>query len=157
MRILIALGLAATTAGCMAIPPAPEGPQVISYETQNCFGACPVYEVTVSSDGVGTFEGKEHVSALGIHHFTVTRGQFDAFAATLAPWRPDGDRSLVDGACNGRIATDLDGVVVRWTDSGGSDRLSAYYGCDMEGNAAMFEALRAAPRHLPIGAMIAGR
>lgn len=127
----------------------------ISYSTSACFGACPVYAVTVTSDGRGTWEGQRFVAATGERAFAVTPAQFAAFASALARHRPNGDRRLVtQGECR-QFATDLDGVDVVWTDRAGRrDVLSAYFGCDMEANRAMFAELKAAIRALPVAALI---
>lgn len=131
--------------------------QTIRYETGPCFGACPVYVLTVRSDGTGTFEGRQHTAVQGVREFTLTPAQFADFRARLEPYRPVGQRRLSTGPeCNGRVATDLPSVEISWTQKGPQSRLYAYYGCDMEGNAAMFEALQNAPKALPqVQAMIA--
>lgn len=127
----------------------------ISYSTSACFGGCPVYAVTVTSDGRGTWEGQRFVAATGEHAFAVTPAQFAAFASALAPHRPNGDRRLVTQAECRQFATDLDGVDVVWTDGAGRrDVLSAYFGCDMEANRTMFAELKAAIRALPIAVLI---
>ncbi len=129
--------------------------QSITYSTSPCFGACPVYAVTVTRDGRGNWEGQRYVAAMGDRAFAATPQQFAAFAAALEPHRPNGDRRLVTQEECGRFATDLDGVDIVWQRAGGrQDVLSAYYGCDMEANRAMFDALRGAIRQLPVAALI---
>ena len=50
-----ALGASLLLAACAAAS-APASPaETISFETGPCFGACPVYRLTVNSDGSGTF------------------------------------------------------------------------------------------------------
>ncbi len=127
----------------------------ISYSTSACFGGCPVYAVTVTSDGRGLWEGQRFVATTGERAFAVTPGQFAAFASALARHRPNGDRRLVTQAECPQFATDLDGVDVVWTDRAGRrDVLSAYFGCDMESNRTMFAELKAAIHALPIVALI---
>ena len=53
----LAIAVALASAACATVPPAASA-QSISYETGPCFGACPVFRVTVSPDGSGTFEGR---------------------------------------------------------------------------------------------------
>lgn len=155
-RVIAATMLATGAAGCTA-PAAlsPTASDNIRYETSACFGRCPVYVLTVARDGHGSFEGKRFTAATGARTFTVTPAQFAAFAAALAPFRPEGERALVPGrpGCE-RAATDQPSVEITWSDG---DHLQAYYGCNMETNRAMFAALRHAPQLLPIAAFIDGK
>ena len=55
-------------------------------------------------------------------------------------------------------ATDMPGVDVFWNRATGKpDVLSAYFGCDMEGNRALFDGLKAAVDALPIQDFIRAR
>ena len=159
MRMAFALVLAAL-AGC-AVPPQAYPPpsagmvETITYETGPCFGACPVYTLTVRSDGTGIFEGRRFTGVEGTRPLTFTPAQYAEFRRRLEPYRPVGERRLTAGPeCNGRVATDMPSVEVTWTAKGPGSRLYAYFGCDMEGNATMFEALRRAPEALAIGPLI---
>jgi hypothetical protein len=128
----------------------------IAYETGRCFGACPVYRVTVDNQGHGTFEGIRFTAAEGTRSFEVTTAQYRAFARQLAPLRPANGAVRYDGPplCK-RMATDLPSVSVTWQDSAAPARsLYFYYGCDMETHKAMAERLRAAPAQLPIAEFI---
>jgi len=158
MRQGLVLGLAAVAlAGCVR-GGGPGGPvpiegDSIRYETGPCFGACPVYAVTVRPDGTGVFEGRRFTAVTGTRSFRLTRAQYDAFAARLAPYRPaSGEMRYARGEANCRqVATDMPSVEVTWTRAiGDSQRLYFYYGCDMERNRAMAEALGHAPDALPI-------
>lgn len=129
----------------------------IRYETGPCFGACPVYAVTVRPDGSGVFEGKRFTAVSGTREFRLTRAQYDAFAAKLAPYRPaSGEVRYAHGEPNCRqVATDMPSVDVTWTRAiGDSQRLHYYFGCEMEKNRAMSEALGNAPDALPIESLI---
>ena len=149
---------ALSVAACASVPPG-EGSGAdlasISYEAGPCFGACPVYRVTVSADGSGRFEGRRYTAASGERAFAVTPQQFAAFARQLAPLRPaEGERRYSGEAC-AMMATDLPSTEVVWTDADGSRRtLYFYHGCDMERNRAIAERLEAAPRLLPIRELI---
>ncbi|QNM82747.1 hypothetical protein H8M03_12285 [Sphingomonas sabuli] len=168
MRMFVAAGslmLAACTAvpaeapGAQGSPDAPAAGSVetIRYETQACYGFCPVYVVTVGSDGTGQFEGGQHTAVTGPRSFTVTPAQFADFKQRLEPYRPQGERRVADPNCGGRLATDMPSVDVTWTQKGPSSHLYVYYGCNREANRAMFEALRTAPEALPIAAFIGSR
>jgi hypothetical protein len=146
--IMLALAGCATTAGA---DPAGE---TISYETGPCFGACPVYKVTVSSDGSGIFEGRRFTAVTGERNFRLSPAQYRAFAAQLAPVRPERGTVRYSGEACRMMATDLPSAEVVWSGSGEERRLYFYFGCDMERNRALAERLQAAPRLLPIAELI---
>jgi hypothetical protein len=146
------LGACATTSGG-----APQAAETIRYESSPCFGACPVYAVTVSSDGNGTFEGKRFTAVAGERKFALTPAQFADFRRRLQPYRPaDGERRIQSGSAEcGQLITDQPSAAVTW--SGGEAppaTLSLYYGCTAPALAAMKAALRGAPEMLPIGGFI---
>ena len=151
---LAAMGM--VVAGC-ARDPRPDLPPValpiegdsIRYETGMCFGACPVYAVTLRPDGTGVFEGKRFTAVTGTREFRFTPQEYAAFAAKLAPYRPESGTILytpADKAHCAQSATDLPGVDVIWTRAiGDSQTLSFYFGCDMDKNQDMAEAIGSAP------------
>jgi len=169
MRQWILMGVAAAAlSGC--IPPGrepvgPGGPvpiegDSITYETAPCFGACPVYSVTVRPDGSGVFDGKRFTAVSGARTFTLTREQYDAFATRLAPYIPQsGDVRYAIGEANCRNpVTDMPSVDVTWTRAiGDRQHLHFYFGCDLEKNRAMRDALGHAPDALPIAELIGAR
>ena len=129
--------------------------ETISYETSPCFGACPVFKVTVKSDGTGVFEGRRFTAVEGIRRFRVTPGQYRAFAARLAPVRPASGTVSYSGENCENIATDLPSVDVTWTSARREVRhLSFYHGCDMEKNRPIAERLQSAATLLPIAEWI---
>ena len=136
----------------------PTSVQSISYETGACFGTCPVYRVTVRSNGTGQFEGRRHTAVTGTRNFRLSRAQFLAFSGHLASYRPRGVEEINYGhaRCR-RPATDHPSVSVSWGGGRREDRLSFYYGCRDPGNAAMARALSTAPDLLPIRDFIGRR
>jgi hypothetical protein len=157
MRIFGAAAAALLAGGCMTVP---EGPiaiesDSISYETGPCFGACPVFKVSVSPDGTGTFEGRQHTAVTGERSFRLSPEQYRAFAAHLAPLRPAEGSVRLSGEACAQMATDLPSAGVTWfSQIGNSQNYYFYYGCDMEKNRAIAERLRRAPSLLPIREMI---
>jgi len=153
-----------TLAGCAAT----HGPgrslpiegDAITLETGPCFGRCPVYAVTVRPDGTGVFTGKRFTSVSGEKAFTLTRTQYDAFAARLAPYRPKaGEVRYAPGEPHcAHAATDLPSIDVTWTRAiGDRQHLYFYFGCNMSGNQPMRDALGNAADLLPIDALIGPR
>lgn len=154
MMGLAAMGLAlagcATTAGAA-------GDQVesITYETGPCFGACPVYRVTVGRDGSGQFVGRRFTAVTGERRFSVTPAQYGAFVRQLEPLRPASGERLYSGEACEMMATDMPSADVKWRGEDGAEQhLYFYFGCDMERNRAIGERLRAAPDLLSIGDLI---
>ncbi|MCJ7422009.1 DUF6438 domain-containing protein [Sphingomicrobium astaxanthinifaciens] len=142
------MGLA--LAGCASLQKRPE-PLAITYETTPCLGSCAVYRLGVNADGIAVWEGGEHVKLVGQRMFVVSPAEFERFRAALEPYRPEGVRSLATpGECNDRWTSDAPGVIVSWTEDKQTDRLVINYGCDLEMNRAMFQALADAPDVLPL-------
>ena len=127
----------------------------ISYETGPCFGACPVYSVTVNSDGSGTFEGRRFTAVEGRRSFQVTPAEFERLLAHLDPIRPASGSVRYSGETCEQMATDLPSAEVTWRMLGdGQQQLYFYYGCDMERNRPIAERLNRVPELLPIGEFI---
>ena len=155
-RLAIAAAIAALPA-CATLPDPAAGRAIrsLSYETGPCFGACPIYRVTVNRDGSAIFEGRRFTALTGTRSFRVTPQQFRAFAQQLAPLRPLEGSVRYAGATCTNMATDLPSVEVTWETAGEArQQLYFYYGCDMERNRAIAERLTAAPGLLPIGDFI---
>ena len=153
-------GAAVPLGGCVtAAGAAPEAAvESISYETGPCFGACPVYKVTVHRSGAGLFEGRRFTAVTGERAFEVTPEQFRAFVRQLAPLRPTGGERRYAGDVCGAMATDMPSADVRWHTAGGAEQhLYFYYGCDMERNREIADRLRSAPGLLPLGGLIGTR
>jgi len=157
MKILgIALAAGTALAACAAAP-AGSPVQAISFETGPCFGACPVYRVTVNSDGSGLFEGRRFTAVTGRRAFRATRQQYQAFVRHLAPLRPAQGTVRHAGEACASMATDMPSAEVIWRSRRGEQALYFYYGCDMERNRAIAERLTGAPALLPIGDYIEAR
>ncbi|MGN6374628.1 MAG: DUF6438 domain-containing protein [Sphingomonas sp.] len=163
MMMIAAAGMLALS-GCAtdgAAPPAQQQPagtaaETITYHRGPCFGACPVYSVTVTPDGQGTFTGERFTAVTGTRSFTVDRATYDRFAAILAPYRPaQGTVRYQPGSDNcGSAPTDMPSADVKWQGATGTGQvLNFYYGC-RSGNGALAAALDAAPDVLPIADFI---
>lgn len=153
IRIVLAAVLALPA--CAATAPTPV--ETIVFETGPCFGACPVYRVTVNSGGDGTFEGRRFTAIAGSRPFRATPAQYRAFAHQLEPLRPASGSMRYSGDACRTMATDLPSAEVTWRSRRGEQQLYFYHGCDMERNRAIAERLNAAPGLLPIGDFIGTR
>jgi hypothetical protein len=144
----------AALSACAAVPADATPAETIAFETGPCFGACPVYRVTVSSDGSGRFEGRRFTAVTGTRAFRATPAQYRAFARQLPPLRPARGSVRYAGEACRSTATDLPSAEVTWRSRRATRSLYFYYGCDMDRNRAIAERLTAAPRLLPIGGFI---
>ncbi|MBW0144773.1 DUF6438 domain-containing protein [Sphingomicrobium clamense] len=156
VRKLLVLGMAAALAGCVGLPGSKAPVETIRYVTGPCLGPCPVYVVTAASDGIGVYDGRQNVLVTGKRTFAMSQAEWEAFKAALQPYRPTGNMEYRGANCT-TIATDLPSVEVAWGGDGQQDILHADFGCDMEKNQAMYNALAAAPRHLPIDIFVGRR
>ena len=133
-----------------ALPPV----RTIAFETSPCFGACPVYRVTVNRHGLSTFTGIRFTRVVGRRAFRVTPAQFAAFERQLAPLRPAGERIMRDQDQCASIATDMPSVDVVWQAGRATSHLNYYFGCDMEKNRDLATRLRKVSALLPIASLI---
>ena len=152
--IVTALAALLALPACATARPTATPAWTIIFETGPCFGACPVYRVTVNSGGDGTFEGLRFTAVIGARPFRATPAQAQAFARQLEPLRPASGAVRYSGEACGTMATDLPSAEVTWRSPRGTQSLYFYYGCDMARNRAIVERLEVAPRLLPIGDFI---
>ncbi|MBO9498387.1 MAG: hypothetical protein J7496_10180 [Novosphingobium sp.] len=156
MRFIAILAAAALLTGCAIMPEAdsPPPPQSVRFETTPCFGSCPVFVVTVSADGHGTYEGGRFVKTKGTHEFTATPEQVRTFFARLRPFRPHGGKRYDYGHCPVPVATDSPSVDVRWIAPGGHDSLNWYLGCRVPELETIRPDLRNAWQELPLDDLV---
>lgn len=92
-----------------------------------CFGACPVYEITINGDGAVSYNGKQHTSKIGAHHKQlspeVTKTLFDAFATSNFYTFEDEYTSNI---------SDLPTTFISFNHSGKSKKIKDYYGAPDE-------------------------
>ena len=136
-------------------------PESITYETGPCFGTCPVYRVSVGSDGAGTFTGVRFTAVTGDRAFRISPADYDALVALLAPHLPDsGTATYQARQANCRNApTDMPSVRVTRSIQMRSAKISGIYfyvGCGRD-NPKVSEALGRAFRLLPITDFIGKR
>ena len=131
--------------------------QSMTYATTPCHGFCPVYTVTIGTNGAGLFTGVSKTAVVGERRFTATPEQVADFFHQLQPYLPVGELLLTGPDACKTYATDLPSADVRWTGGSGSGHLLFDYGCDWEQHRTLAEALRAAPQALPIAELIGKR
>jgi hypothetical protein len=153
---ILASILVAAPALSAAVPVATQDLAIIRYEKTACFGFCPVFVVTLRSDGEGVFEGQHYTAVQGARRFHITPERFRAFAAALAPLRPRAGKLLYDEAnrCHGAGAAPSDGssTGVAWRTREGRETVLYFYdGCGVPEVRRRLDAARAL---LPIEAFV---
>lgn len=142
--------------GCTAgTPPVSSGPssspvEAVTVSVGPCFGFCPVYDMTVGSDGVVSFVGKRHTAVLGERRRKVGSGAYRALAQELAAFRPaSGTEERVQ--CDAEIS-DTSAYTVRWQRSDGDATVATSQSHCRSGPAARLDAiLRGLPGRLGVG------
>ncbi|MGH7513436.1 MAG: DUF6438 domain-containing protein [Gemmatimonadales bacterium] len=113
----------------------------ISLERRPCFGACPVYTVTLERSGAVIFEGRRFVADTGTFTGSIPAARADSLFHELeaAGWFAFADRyGIGEPGCE-RFATDLPSVVTEVRIDGRTKRVEHDYGCT--GAPAKLEAL----------------
>jgi len=54
---------------------APASYRMIGLKRGACYGQCPVFEINFFSDGVVTYEGKQHVEKIGLYESTMDKNE----------------------------------------------------------------------------------
>jgi hypothetical protein len=148
-RVLPAILLAPLAASCAHVPAEAEV-ESIRFETEVCFGRCPIFAFEVQPDGTGTWDGKDFVAEKGAKGFTVAPDRFDAFRQRLAPFRPAQSVTYGPDRCDGPLVTDNPSVVITWTGEDGTETtLDWYLGCRQPGLAEHQDAIYEAWKELP--------
>jgi hypothetical protein len=153
--------LAALIAACASPsgePSAEAPPRAISIDSGMCYGACPVFRVTASADGVGIFEGRSATAVTGERRFPVTSAQYGALVANLAALRPARGSANHDigGDCRSQ-RTDHPTFVVTWRTDSGAQELRFNTGCEMGRNRDFIARLARVAEILPIRNFISDR
>jgi hypothetical protein len=164
---LLALAPLTLAAACAMQPGVEAGAPVaiertaVTYSTEPCRGFCPVYSVTVTPEGEGVFEGREHTAVKGERRFTVDAATAARFIEHVGAVKPAaGDRRIeMDTPDCGMVATDLPAINVQWNANTGAapQSLHLYLGCRSDEAARVKAVLQSAPDLLPIAAFIGKR
>jgi hypothetical protein len=128
-------------AACAHRPPADEsttsenartedGP-VLTLERTACFGACPVYRLSVTADGSISYEGRAHVRQLGPASGRVAPERLEQLLSELehAGYFSFADRYTPAEPVCGRATTDSPTAITSIRFKGRAKRVEHYYGC----------------------------
>jgi acetamidase/formamidase len=110
---------------------AQEKTNVITMARGACFGTCPIYKITIASDGTVTFDGANFVKTRGTAAGTITRDDFNKLVTEFENLKFFSlDDEYVPGSKNcGPAATDLPYVTTSIQLNGKTKSVSHYQGC----------------------------
>lgn len=105
---------------------------VIVLERGVCFGACPVYKLTISADGSVEFEGRRFVKEKGIVRTTISQDQLKHLIAEFerAEYFTLQDRYVGEGDGCSEVWTDSQTVNTSITIAGKTKSVKHYHGCE---------------------------
>jgi acetamidase/formamidase len=108
---------------------------LITLERTACFGTCPIYQVTIASDGAVTFEGRQYTKTKGIAKAQISS---DDFRQLVAEFEKIDYFSLPDNYAPGtavcpQMITDLPSAITSIQLNGKAKGISHYLGCGNSG------------------------
>lgn len=103
--------------------------ETISYSTSRCFGACPVYSVTIQPGGAVHFNGEQFTKVVGEQNIIVSPGIYKKLSSQLSRYKPAPGKVENNFNCVNK-ATDHQTVSFVWMDKSGVEtKLDHYMGC----------------------------
>jgi hypothetical protein len=125
----------------------------IQFETEGCYGPCPVFSFSVDADGHGRYAGHSNVAKEGEATFSASKEKMSNFVKRLAVFRPRGEVTY-DRSCDGPWATDSPSVRIIWISEKRTDILNWYLGCKQPGLAEHQEEIYDAWKELPVAQLV---
>ena len=105
--------------------------QVITLERTICFGTCPIYKLTIFSDGRVRYEGKKYVKKIGVAQGRISRRNLEELVLQFNNiYYFNLPESFTPGSkqCP-QYATDMPSAITSLTWQGRSKRINHYHGC----------------------------
>lgn len=153
MRLTASLSLL-VLAACAANPdadaPPPESQTrergAITLEETPCFGFCPVYVMTLNSDGSYILNGGQHARTEGVQEGELDPAAYDRAASALRKADfADRPKEIVMGEPSCKTPhTDAQTAIITWERPEGTKQVRFYKGCDLPAMETAVESLRAA-------------
>ncbi|MDQ0839328.1 DUF6438 domain-containing protein [Sphingomonas faeni] len=117
LSVLLALGACAAGTPPVALEPNPSSVETVTVSVGPCFGFCPVFDVTIASDGAVSFVGQRHTAVLGARRREAGADAYKMLASELAAFRPTlGTEARIP--CDAAIS-DTSSYTVTWRGSDG--------------------------------------
>lgn len=127
----------------------------ITLEETPCFGFCPVYKMTLNSDGSYILDGGRHSRTEGVQEGELQSAAYDRAAGALREAEFDSrPKQIVMGEPSCKTPhTDAQTAIITWERPEGTKQVRFYKGCDLPAMETAVESLRAAMEY---GRLIAG-
>jgi len=116
---------------------------LITLERTVCFGTCPIYSVTIASDGQVTFEGRQYTKVTGIARGKISQKKFRQLVTQFQQmdyFSLPNDFSPGTKVCP-QMVTDMPSAITSIRLKGKSKTVSHYHGCGNSGALAQLTAL----------------
>ena len=155
--LLISAGLCLLVTGCATVQDPSQAmlqQETIRYASSPCFGACPIYSIEVTPQGVIRFEGKQYTKTLGIKEIQGSKKDYQKLSAELKSYRPETGTQVKTAACEQTI-TDQSSYYISWIQPNGTEtRLDHYKGCISPANLRLNKIMDKLPEQLGIQDLI---
>jgi (2Fe-2S) ferredoxin len=123
--ILLTLVVAVTSCGSVRTPiPDDLNEVIITLERTACFGACPVYRLTIYGNGRVVYEGIQFVRTKGIIETTIGE---DSVRQLVSEFQ-EADYFALKDSYEQRMATDMPSAITSLTVNGRKKTVSHYHG-----------------------------
>lgn len=107
---------------------------LITLTRTECYGKCPVYELTIDADGNITFDGIKHTTTLGKAQGKVNRNEVEGLILEFNKVRfMDLDNNYDQKTCP-EFATDMSTVSVSLRQNGNTKKITHNLGCSTKGD-----------------------
>lgn len=104
---------------------------LITLERTGCYGMCPIYKVSISSDGTVVFEGNRFVKNIGTARSKISQGQISELLIMFEKinyFELSNQYAQPEDGCKEWL-TDHPSAITTITTSGKSKSVTHYYGC----------------------------
>lgn len=154
-KLLITGFFTFTLIGCAATPHQSEHIQeTIRYSSSPCFGACPIYSVEITPEGVVHFDGKQYTKVTGTQDLKVDPATYRKLQQQLHTYRPETGANAKTTGCK-QTVTDQSSAYFSWIRPDGTvTQLSHYKGCISPANAELNKIIDQLPKVIGIENLI---
>jgi hypothetical protein len=123
--LVFLLGLPALAADKAPAAAATQSPILASLERTACYGTCPIYTVTVHTDGTVEYQGKRFVKVMGPQVAKLSPDQVKALREAFAQAK----YFELKGTFDCLQMTDLPWAITRYREAGKERSIRHYFGC----------------------------
>lgn len=114
---------------------------VFTYSKSQCYGTCPAYEVTLSSDGELVFKGEKFVESVGVYKIKKSPKLFSKIEQILSKYKFDSYKdSYYDNKSCKEMWTDHPTTTIGLKLNGKTKKVEHYLGCKgFKGEKSLYE------------------